>query len=82
MSFDEALAAARLMADGFGNHLGDCLFADDGCSNGFVWTMGFVVIERPDDWFWHVIVTPFRSSMLAMHHRPPQEQLPQSRLAR
>ena len=81
MSFDEALTAARVMADGYGNRLGDCLFADDGGSDGFVWMMGFIVVERPDNWFWHTIVTPSKSSMIAMNHRPPQEQLPALRFA-
>jgi hypothetical protein len=79
MTFDDALKAAKLLAECNYSRLGDCLFAD-GEPDSKVWIMGFAVVERPD-WFWHIIVTDCTNiaSIIAMHHRPPQEPLPSRR---
>src|ERR1700686_1323631 len=76
MDFSHALQAARSMASRTGDCLGNCLFADGGCDR-IVWLMGFEVAGGPADWYWHVIVTePGPASMIAIHHRPPQEAIP------
>jgi len=84
MNFESAIVAARSIADQSHAKLGGCIFADDRESNGLVWLMGFEMAGGSLDWYWHVILVDdqpesLKGSVIAIHHRPPQERLPNSR---